>query len=151
MFFFIIIAGFILPWVLGIYLYKQAPKLFFTIAPITALTAVTCNQAGSHMGLWKVHHMPTVVLFDSILLDFGIFTIAGVWFSYLLCYKKKNPVLLLVLFISGMAAIEYISLLLNIVDYNESWSFFYTALMYVAGFIILHMTTNKLEKLGVFP
>ncbi|MFC7322569.1 hypothetical protein [Halobacillus campisalis] len=146
-----IIAGFIIPWIFGIYMYRKAPEIFFTTAPITALIAVTCNQAGIHLGLWEVHHMPKVTLADSIFLDLGIFTIAGSSFTYFLAYKKKNRYLLLTLFTLGMTSLEYLSIVMEIVSYSDKWNIFYTFLMYAAGFLTLYFISKKLVKLGVYP
>ncbi|MCP3027720.1 hypothetical protein [Halobacillus sp. A5] len=147
----IIVLGFIFPWVFGIYLYKKAPKIFYTNAPITALIAVVCNQLGIHFGLWKVHHMPKVVLLDSIFLDLGIFTIVGAWFTYLLHYKQVKPFRLLSFFIIGMTSLEYIMLVTEQLSYHSSWNIFYTFLMYIGGFTTLYFITEKLVKLKVYP
>ncbi|WP_281975084.1 hypothetical protein [Halobacillus litoralis] len=148
---FIIIAGFVFPWITGIYLYKKAPKIFYTTAPITALIAVVLNQAGIHMELWKVNHMPTIVLLDSLFLDLGIFTIAGAWFTYMLVYKSINPLWVYVIFIGGMAGLEGLALLVETIKYDQTWNFFYTFLMYVGGFIVIGWIINILKKLKVFP
>ncbi|WP_173918975.1 hypothetical protein [Halobacillus sp. Marseille-Q1614] len=148
---FIIIVGFIFPWITGIYLYKKAPKIFYTTVPITALIAVVLNQAGIHMGLWKVNHMPTIVLLDSLFLDLGIFTIAGAWFTYMLVYKSINPLWVYIIFIGGMAGLEGLALLVETIKYDQTWNFFYTFLMYVGGFLVIGWIINILKKLKVFP
>ncbi|MYL71584.1 hypothetical protein GLW00_12010 [Halobacillus litoralis] len=148
---FIIIAGFVIPWITGVYLYKKAPIIFYTTAPITALIAVVLNQAGIHMGLWRVNHMPSIVLLDSLFLDLGIFTIAGAWFTYMLVYKSINPLWIYIIFIGGMASLEILALLVETIEYNQSWNFFYTLLMYIGGFLIIGWIVNILEKLKVFP
>ncbi|MFG6149369.1 hypothetical protein [Halobacillus sp. B23F22_1] len=148
---FIIIVGFVLPWITGIYLYRKAPKIFFTTAPITALIAVVLNQAGIHIGLWKVHPMPKAMLLDSIFLDLGIFTIAGAWFTYALVYKTIHPFLVYFLFIGGMTGLEGLALLKGTLTYNDDWSYFYTFLMYVGGFLVIGGISKLLIKLNVFP
>ncbi|SDI81259.1 hypothetical protein [Alteribacillus bidgolensis] len=148
---YIILIFFIVPWITGFYLYKKAPKIFFTTAPITALIAITCNQLGIHLGIWEVNHMPTVMLLDSIFLDFGIFTLAGAWFTYFLYYKKLTRVWSYIWFVLGMTLLESITLLVEMVSYDESWNMFYTFLMYLGGFIIIDVVTQKLDKLRIFP
>ncbi|WP_079478962.1 hypothetical protein [Halobacillus salinus] len=148
---FIIIVGFVIPWITGIYLYKLAPKIFYTTAPITALIAVVLNQAGIHMGLWEVHPMPAIVLLDSLFLDLGIFTIAGAWFTYMLVYKSVNTLLVYILFIAGMTGLEGLALLVETLEYDDTWNFFYTFLMYVGGFLFIGWISHLLKKLKVFP
>ncbi|UOQ46419.1 hypothetical protein MUN89_08625 [Halobacillus salinarum] len=148
---FIIIIGFIIPWIPGIYLYKKAPKIFFTTAPITALIAVTINQLGIHMGLWKVHPMPRVVLLDSIFLDLGIFPVVGALFTYFVYYKAYNRYLIHFLFIGGMTAIEYVALLTGTVSYDDEWNILLTLLIYLGGFITIDLVSRKLVKLNVYP
>ncbi|GGC77350.1 hypothetical protein GCM10007216_04840 [Thalassobacillus devorans] len=148
---FIIIAGFILPWVTGVYLYKKAPKIFYTTAPITALIAVVLNQAGIHLGLWEVNHMPNIMLLDSLFLDLGIFTIAGAWFTYILVYKRKHPILVYSLFIGGMVTLEGLALLQGTLSYAQEWSFIYTILMYIGGFLAIGAISRLLIKLNVYP
>ncbi|GGF14770.1 hypothetical protein GCM10010954_11680 [Halobacillus andaensis] len=147
---FIIIVGFVLPWITGIYLYRKAPKIFFTTAPITALIAVISNQSGIHIGFWKVNHMPSVMLLDSLFLDLGIFTLAGAWFTYALVYKNINPFWVYSLFIGGMTCLEGLALLKGTLSYDE-WSLFYTFLMYVGGFLVIGRISKLLIKLNVFP
>ncbi|MGP4070137.1 hypothetical protein [Halobacillus sp. B29] len=148
---FIILTGFVLPWLTGTYLYRKAPKIFYTTAPMTALIAVVFNQAGIHLGLWKVHPMPGVMLLDSIFLDLGIFTIAGAWFTYYYVYKNIKPILVYSLFIGGMAGLEGFALLTETLSYDEEWNFFYTFLMYVGGFLVIGRISKVLKKLHVFP
>ncbi|TGB03616.1 hypothetical protein [Halobacillus salinus] len=148
---FIIIVGFVIPWITGIYLYKQAPKIFYTTAPITALIAVVLNQAGIHMGLWEVNPMPRIILLDSLFLDLGVFTLAGAWFTYMLVYKSVNTLLVYILFIGGMSSLEGLAVLVGTVDYDDTWSFFYTILMYVGGFLFIGWISHLLKKLKVFP
>ncbi|MCA1011477.1 hypothetical protein [Halobacillus halophilus] len=148
---FIIMAGFVLPWITGIFLYRKAPKIFYTTAPITALIAVVFNQAGIHMGLWKVHPMPKVILLDSIFLDLGIFTIAGAWFTYYYVYRNIKPIWVYSLSIGGMAGLEGLALLNGILSYDDHWNFFYTILMYVGGFLVIGGISNVLRRLHVFP
>ncbi|ARI78625.1 hypothetical protein [Halobacillus mangrovi] len=147
----IIVLGFIIPWLTAPYVYKLAPKIFYTVAPVGALIAVTLNQLGIHLGLWKVHHMPTVVLLDSIFLDFGIFTVVSVWFIFILYYKQKNPLWVYPAFIFGMTGIESIALAIETVSYDEEWNLFYTLLMYIGGFTTLHILTRKLVTLKIYP
>ncbi|WP_158737943.1 hypothetical protein [Alteribacillus sp. YIM 98480] len=148
---YIILIFFIVPWITGIYLYKKAPKIFFTTAPITTLIAITFNQLGIHLGMWEVNHMPTVTLLDSIFLDFGIFTLAGAWFTYFLYYKQLTRVWSYIWFVLGMTALESITLLVDMVSYNESWNMFYTFLMYLGGFMVIDIVIQKLVKLNIFP
>ncbi|MGI8314569.1 hypothetical protein [Halobacillus mangrovi] len=147
----IIVLGFIIPWLTAPYVYNHAPKLFYTVAPVGALIALTLNQLGIHLGLWKVHHMPMVVLLDSIFLDFGIFTVVSVWFIFLLYYKQKNPLWVYAAFILGMTGIEAIALAIETVSYDEEWNLFYTLLMYIGGFTTLHILTRKLVALKIYP
>lgn len=121
------------------------------MAPVGALIAVTLNQLGIHLGLWKVHPMPKVVLLDSIFLDFGIFTIASVWFSYILYYKHQNPLWIYITFVLGMTGIEFIALQIGTLTYDDEWNKFYTFLMYLGGFITIHLLTLKLAKLKIYP
>lgn len=143
----IILTFFVLPWITGIYLYQRTPKIFFTIAPITALIAITCNQLGIHLGLWEVNHMPSVMLLDSIFIDFGLFAIVGTWFTYLLHYKEFNRVWLHIWFVLGFTALEGLTLLVEMLSYDKGWNLFYTILMYVGGFIAIDFVTKKLAKL----
>mgnify|MGYP005853844677 CR=1 FL=1 len=148
---FIIIVGFVLPWITGIFLYKKSPKIFYTTAPITALIAVVLNQAGIHVGLWKVNPMPSVMLLDSLFLDLGIFTLSGAWFTYMLVYKTIKPIWVYSLFIGGMTILEGMALLKGTLTYDDEWSFFYTFFMYVGGFLVIGVISKVLIKLKVFP
>ncbi len=148
---YIFLLGFALPWILGVYLYKKAPAILLTAAPATALIAVTINQLGIHLGLWKVNPMPRVILMDSIFLDLGIFPVIGVWFSYLIHAKKYKRIWVYLGFILGMTGLEYGALLKGTVSYNEDWNIFFTLLVYVGGFVIIDVLLSKLEKLKALP
>jgi hypothetical protein len=88
---------------------------------------------------------------DSIFLDFGIFTVVSVWFTYILYYKQKNLKWVYIVFVLGMTGVEFIALQIGTLSYDDEWNIFYTFLMYLGGFITIHLLTLKLSKLKIFP
>ncbi len=146
-----IVLGFLIPWITAIYIYRCAPKIFFTIAPIAALIALTINQLGIHAGVWIIHTKTEVYLLHSLFVDLGIITVAAVWFSYLMIYQKRNAALLYLCFPAGMTGVEYVTTLMKLLEYGDQWNFFYTLLLYLWGFITIDWISRKLVKLGIFP
>ncbi|KHE72465.1 hypothetical protein [Halobacillus sp. BBL2006] len=146
-----LVLGFIIPWLTAGYVYKKTPKLFFTVAPFAALIALILNQFGIQLGLWTIHPPSKVVMMDSIFLDLGIFTVSAIWFTYFLYYKQKNPLWVYPLFVLGMTGVEGIAILIHTLTYDEKWNIFYTFLMYLGGFMTIHLITRKLDKLEVYP
>ncbi|MCA1012014.1 hypothetical protein [Halobacillus halophilus] len=146
-----IVLGFIIPWLTTGYVYKRAPKIIFTVAPFAALIALILNQLGIQIGLWTIHTSSNVVLLNTLFLDLGIFTVSAIWFTYFLYYKEKQPVWVYLMFILGMTGVETIALSIHLLTYHEKWSVFYTFLMYLGGFIMIHLIIRKLDKINVYP
>ena len=146
-----IVLGFIIPWLTAGYVYKRAPKIFFTIAPFAALIALILNQLGIQTDLWTIRTSSNVGLLNTIFLDLGIFTISAVWFTYFIYYKKKQPAWIYLIFVLGMTGVEFTALFIHLLTYHENWNIFYTFLMYSGGFITIHLIIRKLDKLQVYP
>lgn len=66
-------------------------------------------------------------------------------------YKEKQPAWIYPIFVLGMTGVEFTALSIHLLTYHEKWSIFYTFLMYLGGFITIHLIIHKLDKLEVYP
>ncbi|UOQ44470.1 hypothetical protein MUN89_00280 [Halobacillus salinarum] len=148
--YFIIIAGFIIPWCFGIFLYRKAPILFLTSSLFIALLSLILNQLGIQLGYWAVRPKTEIDLLDSLFLDLGYFAIAGAYFTYFIQYKNYKRIWVYLGTIFILNGLEFLALSTNRVQYCKGWNIGLTFLLYLGGIILLDLYSLKMKKFGIF-
>gem|GEM_PF-1125745 len=132
-----IILGFILPWISGVYLYKRARVLFYTVVPITALFSVTGNQLGVQLGFWLLIPEEKITLINTIFIDFGYNPIIAAWFIYFLYMRQISRWIMYSLFMVILNGLEIYALSIDKIIYDHGWNILYSASTYGMGLILI--------------
>lgn len=142
-----VFLAFVLPWIVGIWLYKQNKKLFFLMFPFFSMVAFTVNQFGFWLGFWDVKPIykenPS---FSSLPFDLGLYPILVCLMIYFINDKKKHPFLMILSFVVVVTVLEFIYFSLGKVIYGNGWNMYWTVLSYLVPTILTYFYYLKLKK-----
>lgn len=116
--FFHIIIGFILPWILGIYLFNKHRRLFIIFYPIGTATSFLINKIGFSY-FWKMDND-----LYSISYDLGLYPIACCLFIYSIHLKKMSTLNTFLIFTLGTNFLELLIVLLSKLEYRNGWNIY---------------------------
>ncbi|WP_411504646.1 CBO0543 family protein [Brevibacillus centrosporus] len=132
---FYIVFGFIIPWIIGVNLFKKNQKVVLTIAPFDSVISLVFNEIGLFLDFWDILPNKTESL-NCLPIDLGIYPIFGSLFIHY-CQKNLLPHWILLLsfslFTSGL---EYITVLTGSIVYHNGWNIFWTFISYVLAYIL---------------
>lgn len=144
-----ILIGFLLPWVLGIWLYRKNKALVATIAPFTAVIATKVNVILIQLDFY--HVTPIYCHTESLSLipfELGLYPVLASGMMYLI-WKKGHPFIQIVLFSLLTTLIELIGLLWGKVIYYQGWNLFWTFWSYLIPYVIVYLYYRLLLKINV--
>lgn len=131
------IIGFVIPWILGLYLLKKDAKLFITIFPFESMLAFSINVIGFNLDLWNLYPFKLQHL-SGLPFDLGLYPIMAVFMIYLI--KKGNHLLITILAITFFTTIEeYCGILIDRITYEHGWNIFYTFLSYLLPYVLTYV------------
>ncbi|MGE7760416.1 CBO0543 family protein [Peribacillus sp. NPDC097895] len=130
--FFHIIIGFILPWILGIYLFKKHRRLFIIFYPIGSATSFMINEIGFTY-FWKMDK--TLASFSY---DLGLFPIACCLFICSIHLEKLSTLTSFLIFTLGTDLLELSIVLLGKLDYRNGWNIYWSAVSYLLAYLIVY-------------
>ena len=140
-----VIAGFIIPCMLGVYLYFKDKKTLLTMAPIGMAFALLYNSIGFHVPFWKLEPFSQGRM-ALIPFDLGAYP---VFVSYLIYFIKnynvKNYKVILI-FTLITTIIEYLILLAGRVEYFNGWNIVWTFISYLIPYVGCYIYYLILQK-----
>lgn len=130
-----IIAGFFIPWILGIYIYIKEKSLFLTIYPFGCTISYTFNMIGFYFKFWDIAPYGYGI-FASLPLNLGLYPILGTYFVFLLDRKVSKAPYLMVVFSLLTTGFEYLMIIIKRGIYGHGWNLFCTFVSYLAAYIL---------------
>ncbi|MFK2825958.1 hypothetical protein QYG89_09815 [Bacillus sp. B190/17] len=140
-----IIIGFILPWILGVYLFKNQTKLFLLFYPIGTASSFFINDIGFNY-FWKLDHTFEELSLSAIPYNLGVYPILVCLFVCSIYYKKMPIIAAFLVFILGTTFAEFIVLLLEKVKYRNGWNIFWTGVSYLLHYLIVYIYYRSIRK-----
>ena len=141
-----IVFGLIIPWIIGIYLYRKSSNLFIVIYPFGCTVAFIFNTLGLYFGFWSINPLKFNHI-NALITNLGAFPIIGTLFVYLVHKTTYNNIILIIIFTISTTMIEFILILFKRAVYGSGWNLFYTFISYLTaytlGYIFYHFVTNK--------
>ncbi|WP_018248855.1 hypothetical protein [Orenia marismortui] len=133
-----ILLGFVLPWILGVMIYKKSSKIILFIAPVSAVVANIINTIFIYYEFWSVKP-DTAKGLERLPYDTGVYAVAGSAMVYLINYHRVNNyiVILLISLITTLG--EGLLLLINRVSYHKGWNIYLTFLSYLFAYIVVYI------------
>lgn len=141
-----IIIGFLIPWIVGVYVYIKEERLFLVIYPFGCTITYTINMIGVQFGFWSIRPYE-YGMFASLPLNLGLYPIIGTYFVFL-TYKRVGKSYYLILIFSLLTAgFELLMLILKRGTYGHGWNLFWTFVSYLVAYIsaycFYHLVRSK--------
>ncbi|MGF9696241.1 CBO0543 family protein [Paenibacillus sp. MABNR03] len=133
-----ILVGFVVPWVLFIYLFIKHRRLLFPFFPVAVALASVVNNIGFNY-FWLLSPVFKNIAFSAIPFDLGMFPIVALFMLYLVYEKKIKPVP--VIFISALilTCLEWLLKHQGRVTYFNNWNVFWTFFSYLIPIIAMYV------------
>ncbi|MGE7650749.1 CBO0543 family protein [Peribacillus frigoritolerans] len=127
-----IIVGFILPWVLGLYLFRNQTRLFIIFYPIGSTVSFLINEIGFTY-FWEMGNV-----FAPIWYDLGLYPIACCLFICSIHFKKMSTLPTFLVFTLGTNFLELLIVLLGKLEYRNGWNIYWSAVSYLLAYLIVY-------------
>ncbi|VUG07055.1 hypothetical protein PPOLYM_03463 [Paenibacillus polymyxa] len=131
------IAGFIIPWILGLGFIKDR-KLLFVFVPITVALSTVINTIGFNY-FWFLSPRFRNVSFSALPFDLGLYPIVICSMLYFISSKGTKAAPSIVLTSVFLTVIEWIFKEFNRVTYFNGWNIFWTFISYVVPAVVLYL------------
>ncbi|MFL0194559.1 hypothetical protein ACJDU8_03065 [Clostridium sp. WILCCON 0269] len=132
-----IIIGFLIPWILGVYMYIREKILFIVIYPFGCAVSYTINIIGFYFKFWSIVPYKYGV-FASLPLNLGLYPIAGTYFVFLLYRGVVKAYYLILVFSLVTTEFEYLMLIFKRGVYGFGWNLFWTFISYSLAYILAY-------------
>ncbi|WP_134703136.1 CBO0543 family protein [Ammoniphilus sp. YIM 78166] len=143
--FFNFVIGFIIPWILGVWIYKRNSIIVILIAPIGVVAATVINEWGFNY-LWKFKPFLNNQSLSALPLDLGIYPVLACYFIYLVNRGIGNKYTLLLLFAIFITLLEWIAVKSDRVIYLNGWNIGWTFCVYLLTFMVIYRYYKLLQN-----
>ncbi len=142
--------GFIIPWLIALYLARKNPKILLLISPVGAVLSFVINAFGFQLKFWDFTPLiPDDENVSALPLNIGLYPVLGSYMIWMILLHRKKTALILFLFILCTTILEYIGILVGKVSYGNGWNIGYTSLSYLLAFSCVYIYFRFLERLRV--
>lgn len=129
-----IIIGFLIPWILGIYIYRKEERLFLVIYPFGCTVSYIINMIGFYFEFWSIVPYKSGV-FASVPLNLGLYPIIGTYLVFLIYKQIGKPYYLILIFSVLTTVFELLMLTLGRGVYGNGWNLFWTFISYLVAYV----------------
>jgi hypothetical protein len=142
-----IIFGFIIPWLVALYLVRKSPKTLLLIYPISGLLSMAINSLGFQMRFWDFTPLiPNDESVSALPLDLGLYPIIACFMIRTIMLHRNKTALILFLFVLFTTLLEYMGLLIGKVSYGNGWNIGFTFLSYLLALGCVYIYFRILER-----
>jgi hypothetical protein len=146
----IIILCFILPWIIGIFLYFKDKGMMVTIAPFSCSIGFILNTIGIDLGYFypmQIGNMKphTIAIFANI----GLLTVEACIFIYLIAHTKIRVVILNLILSVIASLLDMIFIYANILVYTKGWNLQFSLLTYFLTFFVIYLYYLWIKNLQI--
>ncbi|MBY0085911.1 hypothetical protein HP567_011480 [Brevibacillus sp. M2.1A] len=144
-----ILLGFVFPWIFGIWLYLQSPKIVLTIGPFASVLSYIVNVWGIYNHYWILTPVLEVKTASVLPMNLGIFPVIACFTYYLILRTRIHPYFWILFFSVAQTILESIAYYFGKVQYFNGWNIGGTFLSYLIPAIITYMYFVLLKAKGV--
>ncbi|KAJ49825.1 hypothetical protein BD780_001959 [Clostridium tetanomorphum] len=142
------IIGFIIPWILGIFIYFKEKILLFVIAPFFSTVAYTVNTWGFYKDYWSLYPF-NLGKVSSVPFDLGLYPVLSVYLVYLIKKSNINAYIVVILFSIFTTFLEALGIIIGKVAYHNGWNIFYTFFSYLFPYILVYYYYLNLKRINI--
>ncbi|MDU0202496.1 MULTISPECIES: CBO0543 family protein [Paenibacillus] len=144
-----IIAGFLIPWIFGIYLYRKSRIIVFLIFPITVTISSLINDTGYHLNFWDftplIENDETL---SALPLDIGLYPVMAGYMIYWIRKNNRHAFLKIGFFCLATTALEYMAFIFGKVEYSNHWNIGWTFASYILAYSLVYLYYRLLVRYG---
>lgn len=133
------IAGFLIPWIAGIFLIKHDKKTMLIAFPAAGLISLLLNDFGVYKEWWKLSPkgMESVT---TIPFNLGIYPIVAGWMLYCILQTRFrfNAVLMIALSAALLTGGEFAMVSLGKIKYGNGWNVGWTFVSYLIALALVY-------------
>ncbi|SDC93739.1 hypothetical protein SAMN02799630_01783 [Paenibacillus sp. UNCCL117] len=145
-----LIIGFLVPWIVGLFLYRKSPAMVWLICPFAATISALINDIGYHLNVWdftpEIENDETL---SALPFDLGFYPVMA--YCLILWIRKNNRHVSMK--IGGISllttALEYICFLAGKLEYGNGWNLGWTFLSYIFAYGLVYLYYLRLVKFDV--
>lgn len=144
------IFAFLIPWILGAWLYTKNDRIVLTITPAFSAFSFLVNHLGVQGGYWDITPILDDKSFSGLFYDIGIYPVHATLLAYLIHRKKQKPFILIVLFAAGMTLLEAFGYYFGRVIYGNGWNFGWSFVSYLIPLWFTYFYYVFLKRKGLY-
>lgn len=144
-----IIAGFVIPWLFGLIIYRKNKRIILFIAPISAVIAFTTIALEEYMGFWNLYPFDIYDPITALPYCLGLYTVNPSILIYFINDRRFNPYFNIVLITILTTIEEGLGVLVGRVTYDNGWNMGWTFISYLIPYIIIYLFYKYLKKEGL--
>lgn len=146
---FVILAGFIIPWIITIPFFQRDKKVFILIAPVSSIFAFVINIVGYQMGFFYLLPLYEIKLVTAMFTNLGLFALMPCYEIFIIRHTTIKPIYSVFGFAFLNTLFEYLGLATGFVEYYNGWNIFYTFFSYFIPFYIIYFYYLWTKRLGI--
>jgi hypothetical protein len=145
-----IVVGFVVPWILGGYLFKKDAQIVLIVSPFASVVAFTVNELGFYMNFWHLQPYFDEEGVSALPYNLGLYPVLSCWFIYFIRRKIIKPVSQIMIFTLITTLLEGIMLLMGKAEYENGWHIYWTFMSYLLLYIPVYWYYIYLKKAHIF-
>lgn len=142
-----IVIGFVVPWILAIYLMRKASIVIIITLPIASLVAILSNTFGFQLKFWSftplIHGEESI---SALPLDLGLYPVIACYMVHWIRISQTNHLVILFVTILFTTILEYVALLIGKTSYSNGWNIYWTFVSYLIAYGIVYLYYRILAK-----
>ncbi|PQP89656.1 hypothetical protein [Paenibacillus sp. AR247] len=139
-----IIGGFIIPWILGLWLIKDRIFLF-AFYPAAVALATTIDIIGSNY-FWQFYPHANNKSFSSLPILTGIHPLSACFMLFLIYRKNIWPLPAICFFAGLLTLFEWLAQQVGLLSYFNGWNIFWTFLSYFTPLAVLYLYSKQMKR-----
>jgi hypothetical protein len=144
-----VVAAFIIPWIIAIYLIRKNVNILLLIWPVGSVLAFTVDILGVHLDFWHVFPFHDTEPFSALPMYLGLYPILACYMIYVYHTGRLNAFLSVIGFTSFITLMEYVALRVGYVVYGNGWAIYYTFLSYLVPLFLVYLYYRALLHLNI--
>lgn len=138
-----IICGFIIPWILGLWLIKD--KTFLTIFyPAAVALATTIDIVGTNY-FWQLYPLENNKSLSHLPNLTGLYPITSCLMLYLIYRRKFRPFRTIFYFAGLLTILEWLTKEFGLITYFNGWNIYWTFISYITPLTVLYLYSKKIH------
>lgn len=141
-----VITGFIIPWILAIFLFKDR-RFLILVALVGCVIAFVMNELGFFANMWKLYPW-NLEYISTIPFNLGFFALYPHYFIMAIEKYHVKPIIAIAVMSALVTVAEFCGFLIGRVIYDNGWNLIFTYLSYFFASAMNYQAYKAIKKAG---